>query len=64
MPEISIDPDLCTKCGTCVDNCPVNIFNQEQDDEMPNIENKENCVMCGECVLNCPANAVKHSEFD
>jgi NAD-dependent dihydropyrimidine dehydrogenase PreA subunit len=64
MPKISIDPELCTKCGTCVENCPVNIFNQEEEDTIPCIKNPENCVLCGECVSNCPANAVKHEEFD
>jgi NAD-dependent dihydropyrimidine dehydrogenase PreA subunit len=63
MGKISIDPELCTKCGTCVQNCPAGIFKQDDDDYIPKVEGEDNCILCGECVDNCPANAVKHKNF-
>jgi NAD-dependent dihydropyrimidine dehydrogenase PreA subunit len=63
MSKITIDSELCTKCGTCVTNCPVSIFNQEDDDSIPEVEGTENCILCGQCVDNCPADAVKHEDF-
>jgi len=63
IPKIEIDPELCTKCGTCAENCPVNIFQQDDEDSIPRIQNEEECIFCAQCVDNCPADAVKHENF-
>lgn len=63
MPEIKIDPDLCSKCGTCVTNCPVGIFNQDDDNSIPLVKDTDNCILCGMCVDNCPEDAVDHENF-
>jgi len=63
MPKIEIDPELCTKCGTCVENCPVGIFQQDDEDSIPTIKGEEGCIFCAQCVDNCPADAVKHEDF-
>jgi len=41
----------------------VGIFNQEDDESIPTVENEENCILCGMCVDNCPEDAVKHENF-
>jgi len=63
MAKISIDLKLCTKCGTCVQNCPAGVFKQDDENSIPHVEDEENCILCGECIDNCPANAVKHKNF-
>jgi len=63
MPKIEIDPELCTKCGTCVSNCPVGIFQQDDGDSVPQVVGTDNCILCGMCVDNCPEDAVKHENF-
>ncbi|AXV38807.1 ferredoxin family protein [Methanobacterium sp. BAmetb5] len=63
MPKIEIDQNLCTKCGTCVSNCPVSIFQRDDEDSIPQVIDPDNCILCGMCVDNCPEDAVKHENF-
>ncbi|NVM54763.1 MAG: 4Fe-4S binding protein [Candidatus Helarchaeota archaeon] len=56
MPPI-IDVDACTGCGTCVENCPSEVL-EVQDDKVK-IVNADDCVECGACEENCPAEAIK-----
>jgi ferredoxin len=52
-----IDKDICTSCGTCVEECPVDTIYMEG--EAAEID-MENCIHCGLCHDVCPENAVKH----
>ncbi|CDG65325.1 MAG: ferredoxin [Methanobacterium sp.] len=63
MPKIEIDPELCSKCGNCVSNCPVGIFQQDDDESIPLVVDTDNCILCGMCVDNCPEDAVIHENF-
>ena len=47
--------DACVKCGTCVDNCPVEAIS-EGDDKF--VIDADVCVSCGTCVDNCPVEAI------
>ena len=48
--------DLCTKCGMCVDVCPVNALKLENDAV---IFNQEWCIGCNICVSACHTGAAK-----
>ena len=47
--------DACVKCGTCVDNCPVEAIS-EGDDIF--VIDADICVDCGSCADNCPTEAI------
>ncbi|MBN1496442.1 MAG: EFR1 family ferrodoxin [Spirochaetes bacterium] len=49
----TIDSKRCTKCGICVEKCPVGVI----DIETPHID-KKGCIACMGCVNNCPAQAI------
>ena len=59
--KASVDPDLCTGCGLCVDTCP-DVFEMEDDiavviaDPVPG--DYEGCV--AEAEDSCPVEAISH----
>ncbi len=53
MPDYPRAKENCTKCGICVENCPVGaIIYPEETDE-------KKCIGCMRCVAVCPENARK-----
>jgi nitroreductase/NAD-dependent dihydropyrimidine dehydrogenase PreA subunit len=62
MTLITIDPEICTKCGLCSIACGF-ILSQEGmlPRPVPGIEGF--CLRCGHCVGYCPTGALKHAEM-
>jgi Pyruvate/2-oxoacid:ferredoxin oxidoreductase delta subunit len=54
MPAI-VDSGTCTGCGACVDCCPSEAI-EMQEDKAVIIADK--CVDCGVCVDECPVEAI------
>ena len=52
----SIDENLCTGCGTCVDLCYNKAIELNDDDKAEREE--EFCAGCGVCAYHCPENAI------
>ena len=51
---IKVDNTKCIKCGSCVQNCPLNnisLMNHE-------IKFNDQCTMCYRCFSNCPKQAI------
>ncbi len=57
MVEIKIDNDKCTGCGTCVDVCPVAVF--ELRNEKSVAVNVDECLVCRVCETECPEKAIQ-----
>jgi len=51
-----IDPEVCTKCGKCVKNCPVEALSVGV--KIPEFDYPE-CINCMCCMEMCPEKAVK-----
>ena len=51
-----IDPEVCTKCGKCVKNCPVEALSAGV--KIPEFDYPE-CINCMCCMEMCPEKAVK-----
>ncbi len=49
------DPDVCTGCGTCVDQCPVSALSM--GDQVPEVD-PEKCITCFCCQEMCPVQAI------
>ena len=60
MVEIEIDPEKCTGCGTCVDVCPVEVY--ELVDEKSAAVNVDECLVCRVCETECPESAIEVKE--
>jgi MinD superfamily P-loop ATPase len=53
--QASIDPDLCTACGTCQDRCYFSAI-ENTGSVMQVIADK--CLGCGLCKITCPEEAI------
>ncbi len=49
------DPELCTACGTCIDQCPVSALTM--DDHLPEVD-IDTCITCFCCQEICPEKAI------
>ena len=56
IPVITIDPDLCLQCGSCVRDCPTHVLRLEQ--RRPVAAKPERCIDCRHCTAACPAKAI------
>jgi len=50
-----VDPDMCTACGTCIDQCPVSALSMTH--ELPEVD-PERCITCFCCQEMCPEKAI------
>ena len=57
MVEIKIDLEKCTGCGTCVDVCPVAVY--ELQNGKSSAVNVDECLVCRVCETECPENAIE-----
>ena len=53
FPQKNINPEHCTLCGICVENCPVNAIELV---DVPMIN--KHCIYCYNCVRLCPELAI------
>lgn len=53
-----VDTDVCTACGTCVDDCPNGCYDLEATAVMAR---PDECTECGVCVDGCPSGALSMS---
>jgi NAD-dependent dihydropyrimidine dehydrogenase PreA subunit len=57
MVEIQVDVEKCTGCGTCVDVCPVGVYELQNEKSVP--VNIEDCLICRACEMECPEGAIQ-----
>lgn len=63
MPEIKILSDKCKKCGTCVQICPLAVFELKDKTSNTEVVMADLCIACGQCVSLCLQSAINHKEF-
>jgi benzoyl-CoA 2,3-dioxygenase component A len=52
-----IDPEVCIRCNTCEETCPVDAITH---DSRNYVVNADTCNGCGNCVSPCPTGAIDH----
>ena len=65
MPVIKINPDICQRCFTCTETCPMLIFAKKDKESIPDIlnDNLQFCLICGHCMAICPKGAITHDSY-
>jgi len=52
---VTVDSNLCSACGICVDECPSGVIDLE---DVAVMARPEDCTECGICVDACPNGAL------
>jgi NAD-dependent dihydropyrimidine dehydrogenase PreA subunit len=61
----TIDEDVCTQCGECLDICPNGVFAQNNSEAKTEVANPYNCVvLCDKCASFCPSEAISFPDKD
>ena len=53
-----IDYRLCSGCGMCVDNCPMDVIRMDKTTRKPFVKYIRDCQSCFLCELDCPEGAI------
>ena len=61
MYEVIVDNDKCIGCGECVDICPVEVYELQDEKSVP--VNAEECVGCESCIEVCEQEAITVREI-
>jgi NAD-dependent dihydropyrimidine dehydrogenase PreA subunit len=67
MPKTNIDWKKCNRGGTCVDACPVLVFELQDLKDYPDSKKSvpvraDECILCMTCVSSCPTGAITVEE--
>lgn len=57
MGVMQVDPEKCTNCGLCIDNCPLGAWEMDEND-VPRMREGAHCFSCFNCMVPCPVDAV------
>ncbi len=58
--NVAVDQDKCTGCSECVDVCPVQVY--ELQDNKSAVINEDECLGCESCVEVCEVSAITVDE--
>jgi NAD-dependent dihydropyrimidine dehydrogenase PreA subunit len=63
MSAITVNWNLCSGKGTCLEVCPVDVFELQEIKEHPETlkavpVNADKCVFCMKCILTCIEDAI------
>ena len=61
--QVTLFPNWCKGCGLCVEFCPMNVLEQDEDGRVI-VARPEQCIACRWCELHCPDFAIFVSEID
>lgn len=57
MVKIVVNNDKCTGCSTCVDTCPVGVYQLENGKSIP--KKPDECLVCRACEVQCAEGAIQ-----
>lgn len=64
MINIKVDENACVGCTLCVDECPTDVFEFDEEKKVPIVKREAECFGCFSCSEICPAEAIVHEGAD
>ncbi len=58
--EVVVDQEKCVGCEECVEVCPVDVYEMENEKSVP--VNAEECLGCESCIEVCESEAITVTE--
>ena len=62
MYKVEVDEGKCIGCDECIDACPVDVFEMQDEKSVP--VNAAECIGCESCVEVCEQEAITVTEVD
>lgn len=64
MVKVEVDLDKCDGNGTCVDVCPVDVFELQEIEGQTKavVVDNDACIICRACEVQCPEQAITVTE--
>ncbi|MHA1792972.1 MAG: 4Fe-4S binding protein [Promethearchaeota archaeon] len=59
--KINVDMDKCEGCGSCVDVCPQECYDDVVDGKVV-VKSDYECIGCEACANSCPNDAIEITE--
>jgi len=59
MPKPIVDVKKCTGCKTCIDICPMQVFEFDNEKKKSTVKKPNDCIGCKACEVQCPQGAIK-----
>ena len=56
MVSVTLDLDTCNACQTCVNTCPMGVFEAQGDTVV--VAQEDQCIACRACEASCPVGAI------
>ena len=50
-----IDPEICIRCNTCEETCPVDAITHDDNNYVVDVEK---CNFCMDCITPCPTGSI------
>jgi NAD-dependent dihydropyrimidine dehydrogenase PreA subunit len=60
--KVEVDEEKCIGCEECVENCPVDVFEMQDEKSVP--VDAEECIGCETCIELCEQEAITVTEID
>ena len=60
MPKPTIDYSKCENSKTCINVCPVKVYDDKGDKVV--VARPQDCIGCRACEVSCPYKAIKVSD--
>lgn len=64
MIKVLVDEDACVGCALCVDECPTDVFEFDEEKSIPVVKHEEECFGCFSCSEICPSEAIVHEDAE
>lgn len=64
MIKVFVDEEACVGCTLCVDECSTDVFEFDEEKNLPVVKREKECFGCFSCLEICPAEAISHEDAE